>query len=141
MGSVSRHNREEYSFDSNQCQTCLNTNVINNTVDTDPIEVCSSGNNPAVIIPHLLGAALSSYKYTILDIYSLIVAIKNRLVRILTKWSKNGVNPCNKNKLGYKTILPLKNGFKLDCWVIVDQITTHLAYRLVYGGNKIQCPP
>ena len=140
IGSISKSDTREYSFSSNQCQTCLNVNVINTTISTKPLELCPSGNAPIVIIPHLLSAELTSHEYTTYDVYDLIVKIKRRLVQIHTKWSRNGINPCKKNRLGYKTTLPLKDGFKLNCWVLVDQITTKLAYRLVFGGRMIPCP-
>ncbi|MCH7517148.1 MAG: hypothetical protein IIB08_08550 [Bacteroidetes bacterium] len=55
------------------------------------------------------------------------------------EWEKLGINPCKKNKLGFKTSLPLKDNTKLECWIIIDQITTQLAYRIVFGGKNVPC--
>ena len=137
--SNAESDRMEHHFPSNQCQICLNTYAINICTETKPLELCPSGNLPVVIIPHLLHIVLHSHKYDIVGIYNLIVMTKNKLRRIHTKWSKNGINPCVKNKLGYKTTLLLKNGVKLDCWVIIDSIRQKLAYRLVFGGRDVSC--
>jgi len=139
VGSISKSDKVEYNFDTNQCQICLNTDVINPSINTKPLELCPSGNKPIVVIPHLLSAELSYHKYDVQDIYNLIVRIKIRLAQIHTKWEKTGTNPCKKNRLGYKTTLPLKDNTKLNCWVIVDQIKTKLAYRLVFGGRDVPC--
>jgi len=139
VGSIGKTDTVEYNFTSNRCQTCLNTGVINDSVITKPLELCTTSNRPIVIIPHLLHAALLYHKYTITDVYNLVVRIKRRLTIILNDWEKSGVNPCKKNRLGFKTILPLKDNTKLECWIIIDQIKKQLAYRLVFGGKNVQC--
>ena len=139
IGSIQKTDNVEYSFKSNRCQICLNTGVINNSLVTKPLELCTTSNRPTVIIPHLLYATLSVYKYTVLDVYDLIVRIKKRLKIIYNKWKKFVVNPCKKNRLGFKITLPIIDNIKLECWIIVDQIKTKLAYRLVFGGKNVPC--
>ena len=138
-GSIGKIDTVEYNFESNQCQTCLNTGVINNSIDSKPLELCTTSNQPIVIIPHLLYATLSFHRYTVQDVYDLVVRIKIRLKTVLNEWEKLGINPCKKNRLGFKTTLPLMDDTKLDCWVIIDQIKTKLAYRLVFGGKNVRC--
>lgn len=85
-GSIGKKDSVEYNFESNQCQICLNTGVINNSIDSKPLQLCTTSSKPIVIIPHLLSATLFAHKYSIPDVYSLIVRIKLRLSTVQTEW-------------------------------------------------------
>lgn len=139
LGSYGKKDQVEYKFNSNRCETCLNTDVINNSISTEPMELCTTSEQPIVIIPHLLYSTLSVHKYTVPEVYQLIVRIKRRLIIVLNEWQKLGVNPCKKNRLGFRTSLPVDDNTKLDCWIIIDQIKNKLAYRLVFGGKDVPC--
>ena len=137
LGSIGRYEGKKFIFSATQCQTCFNTNVESSIT---PVELCPANERPVVIVPNLLLTRLLASRYDLEKIYKLIVSINRRLVTILTKWSKQGRNPCKNNHVGYKITIPILQNLKIDCWVIVDQLDTKLAFRISYGGEDIECP-
>jgi hypothetical protein len=141
MGSISRKKDVMITYPTKLCRKCLNIHVADPSLATKPVTVKSSLSQTSIVIPFTLSLHLKTLEYEPQDITTLVANIREKLDRIyLKKYSKSGINPCKKGRMGYKLKLMLKRRIKILCWVIIDAVGNEIVYRLCYGGGKVQCP-
>lgn len=139
LGSLSKKNVQDYTYDSTLCQTCINIHVIDQSDIVHPFEIQSSNNQTSIIIPYTLQVQLKNLQYQEDEIIKLIHGVRIKLDKIHKRWSKRGHNPCKRGNMGYKLSLKLKRGTKINPYVIVDRIQDRIVFRLCYGGGKVDC--
>jgi hypothetical protein len=138
-GSLGKDTSSSLSYTTKFCKKCYNIHVADSSTIYSPVLIDSS---PAVIfvVPYTLAVLLKTNQYTEEEILQLASDNREKLNRIQKKWSKKGQVPCKYGRMGYKIKLKLKSDIKIMCWIIVDTIRGRFAYRMSYGGAKVDCP-
>lgn len=133
--SLGKDKGSSLSYQTRFCKKCYNIHVADSSTIYDPILI-----GAMFVIPYALAVLLKTNCYTEKDILQFVLDNAEMLKRIQNKWSKKGEVPCRHGRVGYKMKLKLKNDLKIMCWIIVDTIRDKLAYRMAYGGAKVNCP-
>ncbi|EQB71434.1 MAG: hypothetical protein AMDU1_APLC00027G0009 [Thermoplasmatales archaeon A-plasma] len=111
----------------------------NGTVEPGTAEFTyNNGYHLEVIMPESLLRLFGSIGFRDNDIESAVRSIARRLMQIVKKFDKTGVNPCKNGNIGQKAKMTV-GGTKVDIYVLVENNGNGKYARIIYGGSWSYC--
>lgn len=138
-GSSGGHsNSTSISLETYFCKKCKMTEAYGTVEPGATGLTYNNGYHLEVILPESLLRFFGSFGFQDNDIVSAVGSIARRLMQIVKKFEKTGINPCKKGKIGQKARMTVR-GTKVDVYVLVENNRNGKGARIIYGGSWSYC--